>query len=294
MKLITVLYEGKERPAVLASDGKSFHLFLEAGVAAASLMQLITEGTPRDMEALRHIAASDRAGIPLEDAVILAPLPKLNQDMICLGINYMEHAAESARFNKQDFDGKREEAVYFAKRIHRAVADHEPVPSHSDITNQLDYEVELAVVIGKDARNVSAADAKDYVFGYTIINDVSARELQHRHNQWYYGKSLDGTTPMGPCIVTADEFSFPPALHITSRVNRQTRQDSNTSMQIFKTDYVIEELSRGMTLEAGTVIATGTPSGVGMGMTPPTFLNIGDVMECEIEGIGVLTNPIGE
>lgn len=294
MKLLTVLYQGKEQPGVLALDGASFHLFSAANVNAASLMQLIQCGSPEDMEALRKLAVSDTPGIPLTDAKLLAPIPKPSQDIICLGINYMEHAAESARFNKEAFDGRRDEAVYFSKRVHRAVADQEPVPSHSDITHQLDYEAELAVIIGKDARGVSADQAKDYVFGYTIVNDVSAREVQTAHQQWYFGKSLDGTTPMGPYIVTADEFSFPPKLSITSRINGETRQNSNTNNQIFKIDYVIQELSHGMTLEAGTVIATGTPSGVGMGMTPPCFLKTGDVMECEIQGIGILTNPIGE
>ena len=293
MKLLTVFYKGEELPAVLSADGASFHLFAEAGVQAASLMELIEAGSEEDLAALRSLAAVP-AGIPLAEAKLLAPLPRLKQDMICLGINYMEHAAESAKFQKKEFDGKREEAVYFSKRIHRAVADREPVPRHADVTNQLDYEAELAVVIGKDARNVSAAESGSYVFGYTIINDVSAREIQHRHNQWYYGKSLDGSTPMGPYLVTADEFCYPPELAICSRINGEMRQQSNTRQQIFKIDYVIEELSRGMTLEAGTVIATGTPSGVGMGFTPPKFLKTGDVMECEVEGIGVLTNPIGE
>ena len=294
MKLLTVLYQDQELPAVLSADGTSFHLFSEAGVSTPSLMALIETASADDLSRLRCLAASETAGIPLSQASVLAPLPRLKQDMICLGINYMEHAAESARFKNEQFDGKRDDAVYFSKRIHRAVADREPVPSHSDITSQLDYEEELAVVIGRDARDVSAADSAAYVFGYTIINDVSAREIQNRHKQWYYGKSLDGSTPMGPYLVTADEFCYPPKLNICSRINGETRQSSNTEKQIFQIDAVIEELSRGMTLEAGTVIATGTPAGVGMGFTPPKFLKEGDVMECEIEGIGVLTNPIGK
>ena len=153
--------------------------------------------------------------------------------------------------------------------------------------------IELAVVLGKDAKDVPAGQTKDYVFGYTILNDVSARDVQTAHKQWYFGKSLDGFTPMGPCIVTADEFdSYPPALPIRSRVNGELRQDSNTKLQIFDIDHVIHELSQGMTLKAGTIIATGTPAGVGMGMDPPQFLHPGDTVQCEIEGIGTLTNTV--
>ena len=158
---------------------------------------------------------------------------------------------------------------------------------------KLDYECELAVVLGKDAKDVPAGQTKDYVFGYTILNDVSARDVQTAHKQWYFGKSLDGFTPMGPCIVTADEFdTYPPALPIRSRVNGELRQDSNTKLQIFDIDHVIHELSQGMTLKAGTIIATGTPAGVGMGMDPPQFLHPGDTVQCEIEGIGTLTNTV--
>ena len=292
MKLATVLYQGKEQPAVLLAD-ESYALFSDLGVAATSLMELVRSASAADMDTLRK-ASAGMNGIPASDVTLLAPLPRLNQDMICLGINYMEHAIESARFINAEFNGKREDAVYFAKRIHRCTDPEAPISAHADITSQLDYEAELAAVIGKDAKDVSAVDAASYVFGYTIINDVSAREIQNRHKQWYFGKSLDGSTPMGPYLVTADEFAFPPKLDICSRVNGELRQNSNTEKQIFKIDYVIEELSRGMTLEAGSVIATGTPSGVGMGFVPPKFLKEGDVVECEIEGIGVLRNPIGK
>lgn len=158
---------------------------------------------------------------------------------------------------------------------------------------RLDYEAELAVIIGRAAKNVKAKDAMDYIFGYTVLNDVSARVLQAAHKQWYFGKSLDGFTPIGPCIVTADEFeAYPPQLGIRSFVNGEKRQDSNTRLQIFDIDHVIHELSQGMTLKAGTIIATGTPAGVGMGMDPPQFLHPGDTVQCEIEGIGTLTNTV--
>ena len=174
-----------------------------------------------------------------------------------------------------------------------SVPDGGFIEAHTDLVKKLDYECELAVVLGRDAKDVPAGQTRDYVFGYTILNDVSARDVQTAHKQWYFGKSLDGFTPIGPCIVTADEFeAYPPQLGIRSFVNGEKRQDSNTRLQIFDIDHVIHELSQGMTLKAGTIIATGTPAGVGMGMDPPQFLQPGDTVRCEIDGIGSLTNTV--
>ena len=158
--------------------------------------------------------------------------------------------------------------------------------------DKLDYEVELGVILGRDAFQVDAESADDYIFGYTIINDVSARDIQLKHQQWYFGKSLDGYTPMGPCIVTADEIDNVHDLDITCYVNGEKRQSSNTGYMITTVEEAIAELSQGMTLSAGTVIATGTPGGVGMGMKPPVYLGSGDVVRCEIENIGVLENTV--
>ena len=160
------------------------------------------------------------------------------------------------------------------------------------MTNQLDYEAELAVIIKKDAKDVKPGEVKDYIFGYTIMNDVSAREVQTEHKQWYFGKSLDGFTPMGPVLVTADEIVYPPALEITSRVNGELRQKSNTALLITSIGQILEELTGGMTLLPGTIIATGTPAGVGMGFDPPRFLQSGDTVECAIEGIGTLCSTV--
>ena len=183
--------------------------------------------------------------------------------------------------------------MYFSKRATHCPGPGAPIPGHFDLVDSLDYETELAVILGRDAKNVTEAEAFDYVFGYTIVNDVSARNLQTGHKQWYFGKGLDGFTPMGPCIVTADEFdTYPPKMGIRSFVNGEKRQDSNTGLQIFDIDHVIHELSQGMTLKAGTIIATGTPAGVGMGMDPPQFLKPGDTVRCEIDGIGSLTNTV--
>ena len=172
------------------------------------------------------------------------------------------------------------------------MAPGEPVDSHPDVVKELDYEAELAVILGKDALNVPKNDCEQYIFGYTILNDISARVIQRRHKQWYRGKSLDDFTPMGPWIVTADEIAFPPRLNIGCRVNGELRQNSTTDCLIHGVGEILSELSQGLTLQAGTIIATGTPSGVAMGMENPQFLKAGDVMECFIEGIGTLRNPV--
>ena len=228
----------------------------------------------------------------MEDVTLLPPIPVPEQDVICLGINYMEHAEESARFKQEEFTGERPYAVYFSKRVDRAVADQEPIPAHADMVDSLDYEAELAIIIGKDAKNVPPEQVKDYIFGYTVMNDVSARSIQNRHQQWYFGKSLDGFTPMGPCILTTESVDYPPRLAIRSYVNGELRQDSNTGLLIFGLDHIVSELSQGMTLKAGTIISTGTPAGAGIGFNPPKFLHSGDVVVCEVEGIGKITNPV--
>lgn len=230
--------------------------------------------------------------INVEETETLAPIPNPKQDIICLGINYMAHAEESARYKKEAFGGDRPFAVYFSKRANECVATEGNIPSYPELVDSLDYECELAVIIGKNAKNVSEENAFDYVFGYTILNDISARNLQTRHKQWYFGKSLDGFCPMGPDIITEDEFDRPPVLTIQSYINGELRQNSNTGLLIFNIPHVISELSQGTTLKAGTIISMGTPAGVGMGFQPPKFLKKGDVIECRIEKIGSLKNYV--
>lgn len=232
------------------------------------------------------------AAVAVDEVQLLAPIVRPLQDVVCLGINYDAHAQEAGRFSDEAFGGERPYTIYFSKRVNRATATGEKVPAYAGLVDSLDYEAELGVVLGRDAKGVTKEEARDYVFGYTIINDISARNLQTRHKQWYLGKSLDGFTPMGPCIVTADEIGDEQSLDISSRVNGELRQSSNTRYMIQTVAGAIAELSQGMTLEAGTIIATGTPAGVGMGMTPPTFLKHGDKVVCEIEKIGRLENEI--
>lgn len=232
------------------------------------------------------------AAVAVDEVQLLAPIVRPLQDVVCLGINYDAHAQEAGRFSDEAFGGERQYTIYFSKRVNRATATGEKVPAYAGLVDSLDYEAELGVVLGRDAKGVTKEEARDYVFGYTIINDISARNLQTRHKQWYLGKSLDGFTPIGPCIVTADEIGDEQSLDISSKVNGELRQSSNTRYMIQTVAGAIAELSQGMTLEAGTIIATGTPAGVGMGMTPPTFLKHGDKVVCEIEKIGRLENEI--
>ena len=290
MRLAMVRNAEQTVPAVLTDDG-GYVTFEEAGVAAASLEAFIkSEPSEEEMNRLRQAAAG--TGTSLEGTSFAAPFTRPVGDVICLGINYMEHAAEHARFHHEAFDGKREESVYFSKRVYRFTDPGEGIPAHADITQTVDYESELAVILGKKASRVKAAESGAYVFGYTILNDVSARDLQSGHKQWLFGKSLDGFTPLGPVVVTADEFAYPPAQDIRCYINGELRQNSNTVNQIFKIDFVLEELTAGVTLPAGTIIATGTPSGVGLGFTPPKYMKPGDVVRCEIDGIGALENPV--
>ena len=269
-----------------------------AGINASSMTELIEmmqnekifAAAKEASENARFTDALSADLIPYGTVVKKSPIPHPAQDVICLGINYAAHAEESARYKKECFERNRDYAVYFSKRVDEAVADGQPIPSHSDVTSRLDYEAELAVIIGKDAYAVPEEQAMDYVFGYTILNDVSARDLQTHHKQWYFGKSLDGFCPMGPWIVTADELE--PVLDIRSYVNGELRQNSTTALLMFDIPQIIAELSAGITLKAGTIISTGTPSGVGMGFDPPKFLKAGDEVRCEIEGIGSLTNKV--
>lgn len=234
---------------------------------------------------------TDAAPLPLGDVEVLAPIPHPAQDVICLGINYYDHAAESGTVTGKS-DNVPSSPIYFAKRVNECVAPGGLIPSHSDIVTDLDYEAELAVILGKDVYGVSRAEALGAVFGYTILNDVSARTIQRTHQQWYRGKSLDGFTPLGPCIVTKDAFDMTQPKKIQCFVNGELRQDSTIDRLIFDTAYCISELSQGMTLRAGTIISTGTPSGVGMGFDPPKWLHPGDVVTCRIEDIGDLTNTV--
>jgi 2-keto-4-pentenoate hydratase/2-oxohepta-3-ene-1,7-dioic acid hydratase in catechol pathway len=206
-----------------------------------------------------------------------------------LGRNYHEHADEMVRAGRDRQDAP----TFFTKAVTTVVGPYDPIPYDPSLTTQLDWEVELAVVIGRPARNVSRDRALDHVFGYMVLNDISARDLQYGHGgQFFYGKSLDGSCPTGPWLLTADEVPDPHNLPLRLRVNGETKQESSTALMIFDVPAIIELLSRAMTLLPGQIIATGTPPGVGYARTPAEFLRPGDLVESEIGGIGALRNPV--
>ncbi|WP_294183688.1 fumarylacetoacetate hydrolase family protein [uncultured Clostridium sp.] len=261
-----------------------------------NMKDLIENLKDEDIEKLKYIYNdSDYPKNSVYDksnVTIAAPIGKTESDVICLGLNYIDHVKETAKSFKDDSIDIPEHPVYFSKRAVSPIGPGDFIDSHSDITNQLDYEVELAVIIGKEGTNIPKERAENHVFGYTIMNDISARDIQQKHVQWYRGKSLDTFTSFGPCVVYKDEIKFPVELNLCSRVNGELRQNSNTRNFIFDIPTIINELSSGMTLRPGDIIATGTPSGVGMGFNPSRFLKKGDIVECEVENIGTLRNKV--
>ena len=301
MRFYTAVINDKEELLVGFEQGaRAYRLSLLARLmpklAFADMNALVMGWNEEVKAALASLAANEDvlrgAAVNVDELQLCAPIVHPRQDVVCLGINYDAHAQEAGRFSDEAFGGERPYTIYFSKRVSRATATKELVPSYKGLVDSLDYECELGVVLGKDCKGVTKEEAKQYIFGYTIINDISARNLQTRHKQWYLGKSLDGFTPMGPCIVTADEIGDEQSLDISCTVNGELRQSSNTKYMIQTVCGAISELSQGMTLQAGTIIATGPPAGVGMGMQPLQFLQTGDVVECRIAKIGVLTNTI--
>lgn len=288
MKLYTVKIAGDRQLA--AESGGSLYLLRDLGVTYKDMNELILHASDAELEKLkaellRGDALDQLRAYSFDEVHLCAPIPNPMQDIVCLGVNYDAHIREVGEKPHQD-------TVYFSKRANEASGAFDPIPSYSGYVDSLDYEVELAVVIGKQAKAVSAGEALSCVFGYTILNDVSARNIQFKHQQWYLGKSLDGFCPMGPCIVTADELPDVQNLALSCRVNGELRQSSSTSDMIQTVAGAISELSQAMVLKAGTIIATGTPGGVALGMKPPVFLKPGDEVVCEIEGIGMLKNIV--
>lgn len=271
--------------------GRAVYPLATLGRETEDMISFIETYTPETGAEIESLAKRSNSGIPLERAVFTAPIPRPRHDMLCIGQNYLEHALESARYKGTEYV-KPSHPMYFSKRIGLPVGHGGGIPAHADVTSMLDYEAELAVVIGKRCDHVAEEDVSSHIFGYTIVNDVSARDRQNAHGQYMFGKSLDGFAPMGPWIVTRDEFVEPVCVQVMSRVNGEVRQNANTSEFIFPVSRLLGELSSGMVLEAGDIFITGTPSGVGMGFVPPKYLKSGDVVECEIEGIGVLRNSV--
>jgi 2-keto-4-pentenoate hydratase/2-oxohepta-3-ene-1,7-dioic acid hydratase in catechol pathway len=266
--------------AGIASPGADMVAFIAGGEAAAQ--------TARRLEDDAGKAKLAPAVAPLSSVRLLAPIPRPRKNVFCIGRNYKEHVAEGYRARAQDV--KMPEAPQiFTKPPTAVIGPDDEFRIQPAVSSHIDYEVELGVIIGPGGTNIPASNAMDHIYGYTIVNDITARDLQRRHEQWFKGKGLDRSCPLGPCIVTRDEIPDPRALELTLTVNGEQRQKSKVELMIFDIPTLIQSLSAGLTLEAGDIIATGTPSGVGYAMNPPQYLKPGDVTVCRIGGLGELT-----
>ncbi|HYM16367.1 MAG TPA: fumarylacetoacetate hydrolase family protein [Dehalococcoidia bacterium] len=263
------------------------------GEVPDNLLAFITHGA-RAQTTARGIAerfgGDTAAGDEVASVRLLAPIPRPRRNVVCVGLNYTEHVAESKSVAGSEAPAY---PVFFSKPPSTVIGTGAEIPWHGSVSTAIDWEVELAVIIGREGRDIAEDEAMGYVFGYTVANDVTARDLQGRHGQWYKGKGLDGFCPLGPWVVTADEIGDPHELDITLRVNGVEKQRSNTRHLIFHIPRLIAEWSAGMTLYPGDILLTGTPSGVGIGRKPPEFLKPGDEVEAEIPAIGVLRNVVG-
>lgn len=306
MKLATVSIDGRTTSVAILDSGAMLDIAQAAadvaGAGSDSLksgsMQDIIEGGDAAMKSLAALVAKAEAGglsghvRAAAECDLQAPIPSPKKNVFCVGRNYAEHIAEGERAQNLKI-GVTDHPVFFTKPPTSIVAPGGDVLIFPSVSESVDYEVELAVVIGKPGRNIAKADAYGHVFGYTILNDITARDIQRRHGgQYFKGKGLDGSCPIGPWIVTADAMGDPENLSIGLTVNGEQRQDGNTADMIFDIPTLIASLSEGLTLEAGDIVATGTPSGVGYAMEPPQFLKAGDTVVCEISGIGTLTNTV--
>ncbi|WP_456271851.1 fumarylacetoacetate hydrolase family protein [Bacillus sp. AK031] len=300
MKLLSFNVNGHETYGVVKENGKTIWNLAEMEriydgkeILPSSLLEGIQEGQvfTKRVEKLIIFGESceERSNFlySWDEVSLLAPIPRPVKNIMCVGKNYRDHVLEMG--SEADIP---EDIMIFTKAPTSVIGTDAKIQSHAKLTDQLDYEGELAVVIGKRGVNISEENALDHVFGYTVLNDITARDLQKKHKQFFMGKSLDTTCPTGPCIVTSDEINQPGALEVTTYVNGELRQDGNTKDMIFPVERIISELSAGMTLESGDIIATGTPSGVGKGFKPPRFLKSGDRIEISIDKIGTLVNTV--
>jgi 2-keto-4-pentenoate hydratase/2-oxohepta-3-ene-1,7-dioic acid hydratase in catechol pathway len=296
MRLVTFSDGGDSRIGVLCDGDKVLDLSAAAPDLPPDMLGFIVLGDGALGVARDGVARAPKDALrPLSMVKLLAPIPRPARNILCVGKNYHEHARE---FQASGFDRSSggvdipDAPIIFTKWTSSVIGPGAPIPSHLDPTASVDYEGELTIVIGKAGRRISRADAFGHIYGYTIINDVTARTIQRRHSQWFLGKSLDGFCPMGPCLVTADEIDDVGALELTTRVNGEVRQRASVADLIFDIPTLIETISLGMMLEPGDLIATGTPVGVGIGYDPPKFLQSGDEVAITIEPIGTLANPV--
>lgn len=256
-----------------------------------NMIELIEHFDELNIEKIDHLLENTVAVTELSKIKILAPIPYPKRNVLCLGKNYLDHVKEVKSLKNVSSDVPTK-PIYFSKIASPAIGHEDYVDSHESIVKQLDYEVELAVIIGKKCKNVAKENVKDCIFGYTIANDISARDIQTDHVQWHKGKSFDTFCPLGPYIAHKSLISFPPSLEIKSYVNGELRQNSNTNNLIFDIETIISDLTTGVTLLPGDIVLTGTPAGVGAGFNPPKYMKNGDRVDCVIENIGTLTNFI--
>ncbi|HET7629676.1 MAG TPA: fumarylacetoacetate hydrolase family protein [Bacillales bacterium] len=286
------------RPGVLDEDGRILDVQqaerqMIGDVTVPGELLMWMEGGETVLDNVRNVVEwardhQDQSFFYERKAVRLAaPIPRPRKNVFCVGKNYADHAKE---LNKDE--ELPQHPIVFSKPPTTVSNPNSPVPLHNQVTDFLDYEGELAVVIGKTGRGIAKENAYDHIFGYTIINDLSARDIQQRHKQYLLGKSLDGSCPLGPWIVCKEEVGDPHDLHIETKVNGEVRQSADTRLMIFDIPTLLSVISAGMTLEAGDIIATGTPAGVGKGLNPPKPLQDGDVVEVTVSGIGTLTNTV--
>ena len=257
-----------------------------------SMIDVVENIDNKDLEVLAEAKIDSRyQGNLVKDIKICSPIKRSIHDIICVGVNYKNHLEETQKNFDKGFDEPKK-IVYFSKRAYEIIGPEDCVKSRMDLDKKLDYEAELAVIIGKKGKDIPEEDVEEYIFGYSIFNDFSARELQQSHVQWYRGKSLDTYSAMGPVILHKSALPFPIEVDIKSFVNGELRQSSNTRLFLADIPKIISEISTGITLEAGDIIITGTPAGVGLGFNPPKFLKKGDQVICEIPEIGKLKNII--
>lgn len=298
MKFLTARYANEEFIGCLTERNTVLNLTKTALIVGTPVPSTLLEGIQLGSRFIDEyhsiIAASNSLDLneleyDLQDdkLQLLSPIPRPLKNILCVGKNYKEHAIEMG--SAADIP---EHPMIFTKAPTSVIGHEEDILLHGGVTDSLDYEGELAVVIGKTGRSISEDEAYDYVFGYTVLNDVTARDLQARHKQFFLGKSLDASCPMGPYLVHKSIINDPHALTLTTKVNGEVRQQGNTGDMIFNIPTLISVLSKGMTLEAGDIIATGTPAGVGKGFKPPRYLTKGDVIEISIDQIGTLRNVI--
>lgn len=297
MKLLTFKRGENTSLGVLAEGRqKVFDLsHILPNISGKTMIEFIEGVSDVEMDVIRNYVDrldADDGGIPLSAVQLLAPITRPIHDILCVGVNYKEHLEETKQWLGEENFQKPPKSIYFSKRAVEIIGPGAEIVSRSDLDEELDYEVELAVIIGKRCKDVAPADAEDVIFGYSVFNDVSARKLQRDHQQWSRGKGLDTFTAMGPVIVTRDEMPFPIKVDVISSVNGEERQHSNTALFLNDIPGIIADLSAGTTLEPGDIIATGTPSGVALGMKEPKFMKPGDTVTVEIPEIGKLTNRV--